>query len=116
MQPESRKVATATGSSGLATAGAGRGGLDATAYFPVSDRSSRRPKPGLRELMAPLEHLLISGGDACCDPSGDRLQRIRLPPASVRGTCRLFVEHGDLDLGERLRKRRPRPRCAAIGL
>ena len=53
----------ATGSSGFAMSRAGRG-LNAAADFPGPDQSSRRPKPGLRELMAPLDHLLISGGDA----------------------------------------------------
>ena len=53
----------ATGSSGFATARPGRG-LDLAADFPGSDQSWRTPRPGLRDLLAPLEHLLISGGDA----------------------------------------------------
>jgi hypothetical protein len=52
----------ATGSSGFAMSRSGRG-LDEAADFPGSDQSWRRP-PGLRDLMVPLEHLLISGGDA----------------------------------------------------
>jgi hypothetical protein len=53
----------ATGSSGFAMSRAGRR-LDVAAQFPGLDQSWRRPKPGLRDLMDPLEHLLISGGDA----------------------------------------------------
>jgi len=53
----------ATGSSGFATARPGRG-LDPAADFSGSDQAWRTPRPGLRDLLAPLEHLLISGGDA----------------------------------------------------
>jgi hypothetical protein len=51
------------GASKLAMACSGPG-LDAAAGFSSPDQSWRRGETGLRGLMAPLDHLLISGGDA----------------------------------------------------
>jgi hypothetical protein len=51
------------GASELAISRSGLG-LDAAADFSGPNRSWRRPESALRGLMAPLDHLLISGGDA----------------------------------------------------
>jgi hypothetical protein len=51
------------GSSGLAMSRSGLGS-NVAADFPGPDQSWRRPEPGLRDLLDPLDHLLISGGDA----------------------------------------------------
>ena len=50
------------GSSGLAMSRSGLGSN--VADFPGPDQSRRRLGPGLRDLLVPLDHLLISGGDA----------------------------------------------------
>ena len=59
---EGRRVAMA-GASELAMSRSGLG-LDPAGGFSGRDQTWRRPETGLRGLMAPLDHLLISGGDA----------------------------------------------------